>query len=120
MGVFRRRFSSSSYSSSPSPPSSPSSPSVGDPDPDNFTMLNSFQDGKYLIVELKYPDCSNFEGKKILVYHNVTLVDLINQKKIDPHFCDDTEYKSPIARFVPTDVGWEMALRFCQAMNTTT
>ena len=48
--------------------------------------------------------------------HTVTKEELIKQGKdvgIDPHFSDNKKYHSPIARFEPTDRGWEMALTLC-------
>ncbi len=39
---------------------------------------------------------------------------LRKQGAIDPHFFDGKE-ASPIARFIPTTEGWEMARAFCRA-----
>ena len=66
-----------------------------------------------LIVEIQYPDCINYEGKKILVFENVEYSDLMKQGSIDPHFSDNKKFKSPIARFSPTERGWQMAEVFC-------
>ena len=58
------------------------------------------------------------KGKKILVFENITMIDLVNQKLIDPHFFPaKSKYKSPIARFEPTDRGWNMAIEFCRAIS---
>lgn len=93
------------------------SPKLPNPDPDNYKVTKAHEEGGYLIVMINYPDCVNFEGNKILVFFEVTLIDLVNQKLIDPHFFpSDEKYKSPVARFVPTDEGWEMAKTFVQAM----
>lgn len=80
------------------------------PDPANWKIERVEQIGPNLAIELAYPDCKNFEGKKVMVYLNTTLVDLVNQKKIDPHFSNDKKLKSPFARFEPTKDGWEMAV----------
>ena len=69
----------------------------------------------FTIVEINYPDCENFEGNKILVFKNVSIEQLEKQKVIDPHFSDNDKYFSPIARFVPTQEGWENADMFCMA-----
>lgn len=84
----------------------------GNPDPNNYKILSHWSCGKFLVIKIKYPDCNNYEGKKILVYKNTTLEDLIKQKSIDPHFSNNKKYKSPIARFEPTDEGLRMALDF--------
>jgi hypothetical protein len=90
----------------------------GNPDPDNWKIVKAKEHGKYLVLMMQYPDCTNYEGKKILVFEDVTLVDLVNQKQIDPHFFPaNLKVKSPVARFEPTDRGWIMAEAFCQTMN---
>ena len=85
------------------------------PDPKNFKILDSVQSGKFLIVKVNYPDCTNYEGNKVLVYENTTLAQLKKQKSIDPHFCTNPNYHSPIARFVPNDRGWAGALIFVRS-----
>lgn len=79
---------------------------AGNPDPKNYKFLDTFQIGKYLIVEMLYPDCKNYEGKKILVYKDVTFKELQKQKLIDPHFSDNRKFRSPIARFEPSQRGF--------------
>ncbi len=96
------RISSSSYDNGYKP----------DPDPLRYKILESAQYDKYLIVKIKYLNCINYEGIKILVYENCTLPDLIEQKSIDPHFSSSKTKRSPIVRFVPTDDGWKMAHLF--------
>lgn len=81
----------------------------GNPDPRNYKILHHYIQSPYLVLEIQYPDCKNYEGRKILLYKDVTLIDLINQKDIDPHFSDDKTKKYPIARFVPNDWGWRTA-----------
>lgn len=89
----------------------------GNPDPNNWKIVKAEEHGKFLILMMQYPDCTNYEGKKILVFENVSLINLVNQKLIDPHFFPaNTQYKSPIARFEPTDRGWAMAVKFARSM----
>jgi hypothetical protein len=78
------------------------------PNPANYSIIRSEVVNGYLIIELKYHDCTNYEGKKIMVYE-CALGDLLKQKLIDPHFCDSKKYFSPIARFEPTERGWNNA-----------
>ena len=92
-------------------------PPLGNPDPDNYQIVKAEEHGKWLILQMKYPDCTNFEGQKILVFKDATLIELVNQKLIDPHFFNDKKFKSPVARFVPTEEGWAMARTFVTAMN---
>ncbi len=85
------------------------------PQPDNYKILGSKTVNKLLIVEIKYPNCTNFEGKKILVFKGVTIEQLNAQKLIDPHFSKSTKFIHPIARFVPTPDGMTMAECFCES-----
>lgn len=100
MGLFKRR-SWSTYEKTP--------PEIPNPDPKNFQVKRYVMVGDGLVVEVHYPNCTNYEGRKVLVYAGVTIGDLLRQGSIDPHFCEGSAYHSPIARFEPTENGWELA-----------
>lgn len=85
------------------------------PDPKMFEITKTHEEGGFLVLMVNYPNCSNYEGNKILVYQS-TLLDIVNQKVIEPHFFEHSTYISPIARFVPTQHGWAMALKFIKVM----
>lgn len=87
------------------------------PDPYNYVLEKSEQIGRFLIVEITYPDCTNYEGKKILMYEGITIKDLRKQKSIDPHFSSNKRFYSPIARFEPTEFGWIMAQKLARKMG---
>ena len=61
------------------------------------------------MVRINYPDCHNYEGNKILVFLDTTREELEKQKAIDPHFSDNPDFISPVARFEPTVRGLVMA-----------
>lgn len=82
------------------------------PDPSNWMILESRQIKDMLIVRIKYPNCTNYEGTKILVYEGVTIDQLKQQRAIDPHFSENEQFHSPVARFEPTARGWRMANAF--------
>lgn len=84
--------------------------SLPNPNPNNYTIIDAVEANDYLLMKIQYHDCTNYEGLKILMFFDVTLLDLIKQKSIDPHFSDNKDYISPIARFEPTDNGWNMGL----------
>lgn len=86
------------------------------PNPYRYTILKSDSVGIFTIIKIKYDGCTNYEGEKILVYRSATVMDLLNQNSIDPHFCENSEYISPIARFVPTEEGWQMAKKLCESL----
>ncbi len=85
------------------------------PNPANYSVLRCEIIGEYLVLELKYHDCTNYEGRKIMVF-NCTFTELLNQRLIDPHFCDNKNYFSPIARFEPTEQGWNNACKFIKTL----
>jgi len=84
------------------------------PNPKNFNVVRTVTIGKYLVAQVNYPDCTNYEGNKVLVFKNVTLRKFAKLDTIDPHFCD--KHLAPIARFVPTSEGWQMACNFVKLM----
>lgn len=92
----------------------------GNPRPDNYQIIDTLTIGNYVIAEIRYPDCDNYEGRKILVYEGIDGRGLREQKLIDPHFSDDKPYRSPIARFEPTKRGWLMALAFVKTWMKNT
>lgn len=92
-------------------------PIPSNPKSDNYQILDYKESDNFLVVKIKYLDCTNFEGEKILVYKNIKVIDLWNQKLIDPHFSENKDYHSPIARFIPTQEGWNMAIVFINAMK---
>lgn len=102
MGV-TRFFSSSSYDGGaiigPLP----------NPDPNHYKILYYEKVGNYLIVKIHYYGCTNFNGDKILMYENCNISDLSKQGKLDPHFSENKNYLSPIARFEPTSKGLNLA-----------
>ena len=81
------------------------------PDSNNWTILRSIYMKPFLIIEIFYPDCGNYEGKKIIVFQ-ATLSELQNQIQIDPHFGQNKNMLYPIARFQPTEEGWNDAYNY--------
>ena len=86
------------------------------PDPANYRILYSEQIGPYLLLAVWYPDCNNYEGRKVLMFKGTNLEKIKSQKLIDPHFSQNTIFHSPIARFEPTARGWKMAQVLAHSM----
>jgi len=84
-----------------------------DPDPEIFRIEETLQMEDYLIAVIAYPNCTNFEGKKIIVFKDTTVEELNNMKIIDPHFLEQNKV---IARFVPTDDGRFYAVKFVDSL----
>lgn len=91
-------------------------PAYPNPNPTNFQIKDIGVVNNYVIVKVHYPDCTNFEGDKILVFRDTTPQEIKALPILDPHFCRD-DHLSPIARFIPTTEGMAMAVRFCKAMK---
>lgn len=89
----------------------------GNPDPYNFRIDKHTQIENYLVLLVTYRGVTNYEGKKVLVYEDLTFEDVRKLKSLDPHFSDNKKFKSPIARFRPDITGWGMAIRFCKCMS---
>ena len=86
---------------------------ASDPDPLNYTIEEEMAIGECVVVTILYPDCKNYEGKKILLFTDkYAWNDLKKSKKIDPHFIE--EKCSPMARFEPTERGKMMAVATAQ------
>ena len=94
------------------PPKSAPARIEGNPDPKNFVIERAEMFGLHVVTEVVYPDCKNYEGRKILVFKGCTIAYLAKQEFLDPHFCHNSTHPSPFARFEPTEDGW-YAARLC-------
>lgn len=66
--------------------------------------------GHFVVAKVMYSKCPEYEREKILVYRG-TRADL-KGKNLDPHFSE--KGFSPIARFQPTDEGWNDAIAYAK------
>ena len=80
-----------------------------DPDPTKFEIIEYKQGPKFLYVQVKYPNCTNFEGLKILVLDS-TIDEVKKLKVLEPHFLSDNKI---MARFRPSTQGKILALEMC-------
>lgn len=74
--------------------------------------------GNYLVIEATYPNCTNYEGKKILLYNKYRSsaeVLAANNGELDPHFSE----KGPIARFSPGTLGRLMLATLLMELEKT-
>ena len=95
----------------------PSSANVKAPNPDpaNFKILEVYRVNKHLVAVIHYPDCTNYEGKKVCLYLNTTEKELFMKKRLDPHFSEDGF--SPFARFKPTQQGASIAIQLAKKLQ---
>jgi hypothetical protein len=85
-----------------------------DPDPELFKICEIEQRGDFVIAKIRYPNCTNFDGLKVLVWRNRTVEEIKKMVLIDPHFLE--EDLSLIARFMPM-TGMKMARKFVESMR---
>ena len=74
------------------------------PDPNNYTVTHEEVINGNTIIMANYGG-DTFGGEKLMVLWGIHL----NRKTLDPHFM---EGHPVIARFIPTEEGWELA-RMC-------
>jgi hypothetical protein len=88
---------------------------AGNPNPHRFEVVRSTAYTLSVVVEVLYPDCSNYEGRKILVFERRQhFTNHLTRGVLDPHFIEAKD--SPIARFRPTEEGWELANDFAKRL----
>lgn len=80
------------------------------PNPTKWKIRKTARLPKAHVVLVEYPDCTNFEGLKILVFKGPYR----KRTEMDPHFSEKDD--SPIARFRPDDVGWDHAVSFARSI----
>ncbi len=83
------------------------------PNPTRFRIVEVEQFGSALVAMVHYPDCTNYEGRKILVYADMTPIELLRKSTLDPHF---TKESGPVARMEPTPRGWSLAQQLAKVL----
>ena len=93
------------------------------PDSEKFAFEEVMQVGPHFIAKVRYPNCAkcSYEGVKLMVWLNVTAIDALKWRKIDPHFTDPkgtrpkTEAPGPAARFPASADGWADAQAYAKS-----
>ena len=67
----------------------------------------------YCILKVWYRDATNCGGEKIMVFPG-QYVSIDQSGGLEPHFADKG---GPIARFHPSQCGWEHAFRFVESLS---
>ena len=77
------------------------------PNPNKYRVVMTERYTNSTLVIIDYVGCSNFEGRKVMVYSgNFNPVG-----SVDPHF--SATGVSPIARFKPDEIGLKLARKLC-------
>lgn len=73
-----------------------------DPNPACFRILSARIKRGHILAEILYPNCTNFEGRKIILFKGVSIHNITKMDYLDPHF---SEKGNIIARFSPSIEG---------------
>jgi len=84
------------------------------PNPTRFRILRTKQVGTTVIAEVQYPDCTNYEGKKVILWEDTNEAALMRRTTLDPHFA---EQDGPVARLEPTERGWRLATALAHILD---
>lgn len=86
------------------------------PDPFKFTIKETEIVGDCVVVLVHYPNCTTYNGNKILVYTHQDWKTWLcsGTQELDPHFLEGKI--SPIARFPANDEGEKQAKVFAKAL----
>lgn len=78
------------------------------PDPTKFKIVDFHElDNGYMVAWINYPNCSNFEGNKIIVFRDMNKKKLLALSKLDPHF---DKANNIVARFRPEQCWFQEAI----------
>lgn len=81
------------------------------PDPKRWLVLKNYERARGYVLVVRYLDCTNFEGVKVMVYRGSFSG---YPSRLDPHFTRDES--SPIARFRPDEEGIAMAIKLAESL----
>lgn len=81
------------------------------PDPARWTLLDCVVYPGAYVLKVRYHDCTNFEGVKVMVYRGT----YSPRRSLDPHFYEGDD--APIARFRPDKEGWNNACKLASTIN---
>lgn len=81
-----------------------------EPDPMVFKILRIREGNGKTLLMVNYPNCINFHGSKILLV-DAPLSIIKGLKELDPHFLEEGSKAPILARFRPTEEGWEMGVK---------
>ena len=88
----------------------PKSETTPNPNKFRFKIVGIRYGVDFDVVQVHYPDCTTFEGMKLLLTEKGFASALMTD--LDPHLLEN---HGVVARFRPTDEGWTMACDIAQA-----
>lgn len=91
-------------------------PRPGEPQAHRFELIKVEQVGLNVVALVRYPDASEFDGAKVLLYRNEAVARIEAAPMLDPHFLMASAHPKPFARFEPTEEGLRAALLMAEAL----
>lgn len=112
MGLYSRKWGCNTNYRPPynEPFESNTRPIAPNPDPKRWTLIDKAEYPNGYVLKVRYLDCTNFEGLKVMVYKGKFTI----SNHLDPHFTNDIN--SPIARFRPNKEGWSFACNLARSL----
>lgn len=80
----------------------PASQTAPNPNPYRFTVEDAWERGHLTVALVRYPDCTTFDGLKILVLDGKCASELKQATHLDPHLLPENRV---VARFRPDAKG---------------
>lgn len=116
MSLFKKISGPSSYPTWPScKKKSRFNLNYPEPNPTSFEIILSKGFSKSCVLVVRYFGCTNFEGKKVLVFKSpLKEIEDMAKNGLDPHFFEDS---SMVARFVPNVEGIDMAYDLAKKLS---
>ena len=81
------------------------------PDPVNFVIDNVISTKDYLLAIVTYPNCTNFDGQKYILFKGLSELELFEMDTLDPHFFPENKI---VARLKPNEEGLELAYKIME------
>lgn len=86
------------------------------PDPNDFKILSLDEVEGHSIVIVKYHDCINYKGIKLLFFKNTSNAIIKDLDTLNPHFLEEKGV-FPFARFEPTEDGIRAAVALASLLK---
>lgn len=105
------------------------------PNPENYEILKTEEvstsitdvpssKSMQLVMMVQYSSCDqcSFDSKKVMVFSDTSIKDVIHWRRIDPHFSekksDDKKIAPPpLARFPADEQGWRDAVKYAKTVS---
>jgi hypothetical protein len=91
-------------------------PNASAPNPYVFVIEGMLEMKAATLVMVRYPGCTNLEGRKLLLFLGRVGDQIRRATKLDPHFSE--ERLSPTARFRPDQNGLDLAIWMAESIES--